>query len=181
MLESLESLPALVTTIAAASGLLMYKRGEHGKHPKQPKPAKQPPADMTQDQIKYQWRKLGFFCELDDQRRMWTLTGSRSGLLYFPDLLLGYVADSKNISNGHQERFGPYGSLAVMTWAEPGMDAHAIRGSFSALTRLAELVEAKLAFAEPGSRYRRRLRAPERVWSPAGCPSRWVRPCAGGS
>lgn len=141
----LESLPALVT-IAAAGGLYMYRRGE--LH------VKQAPADMTQEQIKTGWRKLGFFCELDDQRRAWTLTGSRSGLLYFPDLLLGYVGDPENASNGKRAHFGPYGSLEVMTSPVSGLDAHAIHGTLQGLTHLAELVEAKLAFAEVGSRLR---------------------------
>ena len=46
---------------------------------------------MTEDQIKQKWRELGFFCELDDQKKTWTLTGSRARLLFFPDVLLGYV------------------------------------------------------------------------------------------
>ena len=56
----------------------------------------EPRPPLTEEQIKQQWRELGFFCELDDERKAWTLTGSRAGLLYFPDLLLGYVADSQN-------------------------------------------------------------------------------------
>jgi hypothetical protein len=37
-----------------------------------------------------------------------------------------------------------------MTYPEAGFDGHAIRGSLAALTHLAELVEQKLAIAEPG-------------------------------
>lgn len=107
-------------------------------------------ADLTEDQIKQQWRKLGFFCELDDQKRLWVLTGSRAGLLYFPDLLLGYVNDPQNAAAGSQQHYGPYGSLDVMTYATAGFDAHAIRGSLDDLTRLAELVQGKLISAEPG-------------------------------
>jgi hypothetical protein len=129
--------------ILAAGGFYMYRRSQ--LHEKQPR------ADMTDEQIKQQWRKLGFFCELDDQKRVWTLTGSRAGLLYFPDLLLGYVADPKNASDGAQEHYGPYGSLEVMTWPDPGFDSRAIRGSLTDLARLAELIEAKLASAQPGS------------------------------
>ncbi len=106
---------------------------------------------MTDEHIKQQWRKLGFFCELDDQKKVWTLTGSRAGLLYFPDLLLGYVADPRNTSNGQHEHYGPYGSLEVMTWPDAGFDGHAIRGSLTDLARLAALIEAKLASAQPGS------------------------------
>jgi len=111
----------------------------------------QPPTGMTDEQIKQQWRKLGFFCELDDRKKLWTLTGSRAGLLYFPDLLLGYVADPQNASDGEHQHYGPYGSLEVMTWPDAGFDGHAIRGSLTGLARLAELIEAKLATAEPGS------------------------------
>lgn len=107
-------------------------------------------ADLTDDQIRQQWRKLGFFCELDDKERLWVLTGSRAGLLYFPDLVLGYVNDPKNSVDGSKQHYGPYGSLELMTWTNPGFDAHSIRGSLDDLTRLAELVEAKLATAQPG-------------------------------
>jgi hypothetical protein len=111
---------------------------------------KEPPARLTDEQIKQKWRELGFFCELDDQKRIWTLTGSRAGLLYFPDLLLGYVADPQNSSNGAEKHYGPYGSLEIMTYPDAAIDGRAIRGSLSDLTRLAELVGEKLASAQPG-------------------------------
>ena len=109
---------------------------------------------LTEDQIKQKWRELGFFCELDDQKRAWVLTGSRRGLLYFPDLLLGYANDPANAVDGAKKHFGPYGSLEIMTYPEPGFDSHAIRGSLQQLTHLAELVETKLATAEPGETIR---------------------------
>lgn len=109
------------------------------------------PVVITEEQIKQKWRELGFFCELDDQKKTWTLTGSRAGLLYFPDLLLGFVNDPQNALDGATKHFGPYGSLAVMTFPDAGFDGNAIRGSLTALTQLAELVEVKLASAEPGS------------------------------
>jgi hypothetical protein len=88
---------------------------------------------------------------MDREKRLWTLTGSRAGLLYFPDLLLGYVADPKNASDRENHHYGPYGTLEIMTWPDAGFDSHAIRGSLVALTHLAELIEVKLATAEPGS------------------------------
>ncbi len=110
---------------------------------------KKPQPAMTEDQIRQQWRALGFFCELDDQEREWTLTGSRAGLLFFPDLLLGYAADPENSRDGSQKHYGPYGSLAIMT-LQAGFGGNAIRGSLIDLRRLAELIEAKLASAQPG-------------------------------
>ncbi len=117
-------------------------------------PGEQPRADMTDEQIKQKWRELGFFCELDEQKKVWTLTGSRAGLLYFPDLLRGFIADPQNIPNGERKNYGPYGSLEIMTWPDAGFDGHAIRGSITDLDRLANLVETKLAVAEPGSLFK---------------------------
>ena len=105
---------------------------------------------LTEDQIKQSWRKLGFFCEVDTDKRVWTLTGSRAGLLYFPDLLLGYVNDPANATDGSKQNYDPYGSLEIMTYPDAGFDGHAIRGSLAALTHLAEMVEQRLAIAEAG-------------------------------
>ena len=131
-----------VIAIIVAGGFFMYRRAQA--------PQAAPRTDMTDDTVKQGWRKLGFYCELDEQKKVWTLTGSRAGLLYFPDLLLGYVNDPKHATNGEHEHYGPYGSLEVMTWQDAGFDAHAIRGSLGHLTHLAELIEAKLATAQPG-------------------------------
>jgi hypothetical protein len=134
-------LPLLFLVIVVAGGFYVRSmmREQESPHP-----------EMTDDHIKMEWRKLGFFCELDTEKRVWVLTGSRAGLLYFPDLLLGYVADPKNATNGALEHYGPYGSLEVMTWMEPGLDGNAIRGSLVDLERLASLVETQLATAQPG-------------------------------
>jgi hypothetical protein len=131
-----------VIAVLVAGGFYMYRRSQV--------PAAEPRPGLTDEQIKQQWRKLGFFCELDVQKKTWTLTGSRAGLLYFPDLLLGYVNDPAKAANGEKDHYGPYGSLEIMTWADAGFDGHAIRGSLMDLGHLAELVEAKLASAQPG-------------------------------
>ena len=116
--------------------------------PKQPRP------ELTEEQIRQKWRELGFFCELDDEKKIWILTGSRAGLLFFPDLLLGYVNDPSNAADGSKRHYDPYGSLQVMTWPEAGFGGNAIRGSVVALAHLAEIVEMKLASAQAGERLR---------------------------
>ena len=136
-------LPLTLAALLLAAAVMMYRRSTQ--------PEKHAPAALTDEQIKQQWRKLGFFCELDDEKKNWHLTGSRAGLLYFPDLLLGYVNDPQNGASGTQKHYGPYGSLEIMTYPDAGIDGNAIRGSLDDLTRLAELVEAKLATAEVGS------------------------------
>jgi hypothetical protein len=129
-----------VLAILVVAGLYL----RHVAHEREPRP------EMTEERIKQQWRELGFFSEVDNEKRIWTLTGSRAGLLYFPDLLLGYVADPQHASDGANKRYGPYGSLEVMTRPDAGFAGNAIRGSLVALTHLAELIEVKLATAEPG-------------------------------
>ena len=141
-------LPLTLAAIVFACAVMMYRRTKLGEE--------QPPADLTAERIRQQWRDLGFFCELDDERKVWTLTGSRAGLLFFPDLLLGYAADPANATDGTKKHYGPYGSLKVMTWPEAGFGGNAIRGPLVALAHLAELVEAKLASAQPGERVRLR-------------------------
>jgi hypothetical protein len=138
-------LPFLAILLVAAGGVYLLRQREtraSGAGPAQPA--------MSEDQIKQGWRTLGFFCEVDTEKRVWTLTGSRAGLLYFPDLLLGYVNDPQNATDGSKQHYDPYGSLEIMTYPEAGFDGHAIRGSLAALAHLAELVEQKLAVAEPG-------------------------------
>jgi hypothetical protein len=135
-------LPLTLAALLFIGAVMMYRRTRQTEE--------HPPAALTDEQIKHEWRKLGFYCELDDQKKVWTLTGSRAGLLYFPDLLLGYVNDPQNASDGAQKHYGPYGSLEIMTYPDAGFDGNAIRGSLDDLTRLAELVETKLASAQAG-------------------------------
>ena len=101
-----------------------------------------------------EWRELGFFYDRDDENRVWSLTGSRAGLLRFRDALLSYVADPCNASDSEHEHYGPYSYLEVMTSPNAGFDHHAIHGSVADLARLSALIEAKLATAQPGSSIR---------------------------
>lgn len=116
---------------------------------REPKPL----PEFTEEQIKHKWRDLGFFCELDHVDKLWTLTGSLRGLLFFPDLLLGYIADPENAKVGTKKKYGPYGTLEVMTWPDAGF-GNSIRGSAKALAHLAEIVDAKLASAQAGDQIR---------------------------
>jgi hypothetical protein len=136
-------LPLMLAAMLIAAAVYLYRNRGLAKE--------QPRAAITDEGLRNGWRQLGFYCEMDREKKLWTLTGSRAGLLYFPDLLLGYVADPANAVDGEHQHYGPYGTLEVMTWPEAGFDSHAIRGSLVALTHLAEIIEVKLATAEPGS------------------------------
>src|SRR5262249_54933108 len=109
------------------------------------------PSERTNDATRQEWRELGFFYDRDDQTRVWTLTGSRAGLLRFRDALLSYVADPRHALKSEHEHYGPYLYLEVMTWPEAGFDVHAIRGPLADLERLAKLIEAKVVTARLSS------------------------------
>ena len=114
------------------------------------------PSDARNEAIRREWRKLGFFYDLDDASREWRVTGSRSGLRRLRDLLLAYVADPRNRAESEHEHYGPYHYLEVMTWSEAGIDDHAIRGTLADLERLARIVEARVNQAVPGATIRSR-------------------------
>jgi hypothetical protein len=101
-------------------------------------------SDATRQMTIREWRDLGFFYDRDDEAKEWRLVGPRDGLLRFRDLLLAYVADSRNEQQSEHEHYGPYMYLEVMTWPEAGFDEHAIRGPLPDLARLASLVDEKL-------------------------------------
>jgi len=100
------------------------------------------------------WRELGFFYELDDDLLQWRLIGSRSGLLCFRGLLLDYAALPAHAAKSEHAHYGPHSHLEIMTWPDPGIDAHAIFGSLDDLRHLAAIVERKLSGAQPGDRVR---------------------------
>jgi len=140
---------ALIAVLIAV-GVYFYRQASSSA----PSSEKPPLHDLSNEDIKRGWRELGFFCELDDQNRVWTLTGSRAGLLHFPDLLRGFIIDPANASAGAQQHYGPYGSLDIMTYDDAGLTGNSIRGSLTDLDRLASIVETHLAVAEPGTQIR---------------------------
>ena len=110
-------------------------------------------SDKVNKKTRKEWRALGFFYDVDDDAKAWTFIGSRAGLLNFRDLLCAYVADPRNALQSEHQHYRPYTYLKVMTWQEAELDKVAIRGPLADLARLAELVEAKLASAQPAPRF----------------------------
>jgi hypothetical protein len=107
------------------------------------------PIEDIRERTRRKWRELGFFCNRDDETKVWRLVGSRSGLMRFRDLLLEYANDPSNDYKSEHEHYGGY-CLEIMTWPEPGFDDHAIHGSLADLKRLAAIIEKRLAVAQPG-------------------------------
>ncbi len=107
-------------------------------------------ADLD-EQLREEWRALGFFYDSDEQTKEWRLVGSRAGILSFRDRLLKYASNPKNETVSEHENYWPYGYLEVMTWPQAGMDSHAIRGTLADFRRLATLIEQAASIAHPGA------------------------------
>lgn len=104
-------------------------------------------------QIRDQWRDLGFFYDRDDERRRWIVLGSRAGVTAFCALLREYAANPSKAKLFEHDHFGPYWYLKVMTYAEPILNENVIGGRLEDLSRLADLLESRLAALSPGDRF----------------------------
>ncbi len=108
-----------------------------------------PPRDIT-PVTGEEWRRLGFYHELDPGRRVWRLCGSRSGLIGFAELVARYVETLVTSPDARPLPLGPYGDLQIRLWERPGIDDESVYGSSDDLLRLAQLVESRLADTSPG-------------------------------
>jgi hypothetical protein len=109
------------------------------------------PSDATDKAMRQGWRELGFFYDCDEKSKVWRLTGSREGLRRFRDVLHLYATDPRNAIVPEHQHYGPYMFLVIQTSLNAGFDHQSIRGSVTDLAGLANLVEARLVDAHPGS------------------------------
>jgi hypothetical protein len=110
---------------------------------------KTPPREITAA-TGAEWRRLGFYHELDPDQRVWRLCGSRSGLLGFAKLIARHAESIAVSPEARPLQLGPYGDLQVKLWERPGIDDESIHGRPDDLRRLAQLVESGLADTWPG-------------------------------
>lgn len=111
------------------------------------------PAHDVNTQTRKEWRELGFFYDRDDARRRWRLVGSKTGLAGFCQLLRKYVANPRNAEVSEHDHYGPYMYLKIMTWTDAALNNAAIAGRLEDLSRLASMLEARLAAASPGQSF----------------------------
>jgi hypothetical protein len=105
------------------------------------------------EQVRKEWRDLGFFYDCDERGRRWVIVGSRSGLKKFCVAVRTYAADPRNAHVSEHSHYGPYMYLKLMTWSEPTIRESAIAGRPADLARLADLTDARLAASAPGDSF----------------------------
>lgn len=99
-----------------------------------------------------EWRRLGFYHELDLEQRVWRLVGSRAGLIGLARLVARYADTAAPRPDAPPLPLGPYDDLRVRIWERPGIDDESVYGSPGDLRRLARLIEGRVSEAEPGAK-----------------------------
>lgn len=108
------------------------------------------PHDRMRELAHKEWRKLGFFVDLDTNNKNRLLIGSYRGLMNFCQILSDFINDPKKAGHTASGHYGPYANLRIMTHDQCGMDMTNIHGKNADLKRLYSLVESALDTAIVG-------------------------------
>lgn len=99
-----------------------------------------------------EWRDLGFHYDLDDDRRVWTITGSVIGLSRFAEILRQFASNPRNDVRFEHDHYGPYSYLKIMNVpGERGFNSNAIFAPRREFAELAELIDSRLTNSKSGS------------------------------
>jgi len=94
-----------------------------------------------------EWKKLGFYYDLNHDAHCWRLSGSKNGLINFCDLLSKYVHNPMHSGISEHEHYGPDSYLKVVTWYFPTITKDGIYGSLQDIQKLETLIRSKLLMA----------------------------------
>lgn len=100
--------------------------------------------------IKEEWRKLGFYYEVDHEKKTWIFVGSKSGLEDLCVIFDDYTMDIKYNKIGEHIHIDPYNYLKIMTSAKFKVTADYICGTIEDLKKLSLLLKAEIKNAAIG-------------------------------
>lgn len=101
-----------------------------------------------------EWRDLGFHYDRDDDRRLWTIKGSISGIGRFSEILRQFSADARNDLPFEHDHYGPYMYLKIMNVPDERVfDSNAICAPRRDFAQLADLIDARLSSASSGDTF----------------------------
>jgi hypothetical protein len=104
------------------------------------------------EQTREDWRDLGFFYDVDDEKSTWRLVGSKEGLGRFCEILHNYANDQRFVGLSEHEHYGPYWYLKLVTWTSPEITTRSIAGTMSDFKRLSGLIREKLSTSSAGTK-----------------------------
>lgn len=96
------------------------------------------------------WKRLGFWFEFKEDRCVWEFRATRHGVARLVSMLDAYAQNPNHSGLSEHEHYGPFGDFKVTTWNVPVIDADGIMGSLSDISRLARLIERRIATMSPG-------------------------------
>jgi len=105
---------------------------------------------FSDEWFRSEWRKLGFYYEVDHAAKQWTIMGEGGGLEAFVTAVRLYASDPGNDWISCHCNLGPYDYLEIGTWTSPVIDSHWIAGPLSELMSLADHIQAWLEGAQSG-------------------------------
>src|ERR1700761_4282854 len=86
------------------------------------------------------WRKLGFYYEVNELKRRWEFRGSREGLRKLGELLIAYAGEHDENCDSEHEHYGPYMYLKVMTRDEMAFTERGIEGPLEKIGELGRAI-----------------------------------------
>jgi len=102
------------------------------------------------DDIRQQWRELGFLYDVDGDAKAWVFRGSSGGLHGLVRLLRAYASTPGYSRDSEHQHHGPYSYLTFVTAPAPTIDGRSISGPQWAFAQLADVIETKLSDCEKG-------------------------------
>ncbi|WP_223571821.1 hypothetical protein [Xanthomonas citri] len=104
---------------------------------------------FSNESIRAEWRKLGFYYDRDDIACAWVIIGSREGVGKFSRILRNYANKENDWISCHLN-IGPYDYLEIGTWRDPVIDNHWIAGRIDEISNLASYISALLINCQVG-------------------------------
>lgn len=95
------------------------------------------------------WRKLGFYYEVNELKRRWEFKGSREGLTKLGEALSTYAKKHDEYCDSDHEHYGPYMDLKVMTRGEMAFTKQGIEGPAGKIGELGRAIVKHAAGLEP--------------------------------
>jgi hypothetical protein len=110
-------------------------------------------SEKTRQAMTRDWRKLGFYYEVNELKRRWEFRGSRAGLAKLGKALVDYAEKHDENCDSEHEHYGPYMYLKLVTRDEMAFTKQGIEGPAEKIGELGRAIVKRVE----------RLRAPATV------------------
>ena len=96
------------------------------------------------------WRELGFYYEINDEKNKWNFRGSKKGLESFAKILFEFSENKNNEKMFEHDHYGPYSYLKIQCYSEPLISKNSIMGPLLDLKKLGEIIKKNILLSKLG-------------------------------